>query len=302
MPASGNNENRSAVPTMPAQLFYRSDAALAEGPVWDAGTLWWVDITGKAVFAKRDAETEATRYDVGVEVGALALWQPDHLVLATDQGFQAYDLNRRQLEPWHNPEPELRENRFNDGKCDPRGRFVAGTYHRGAQPGAALYSLGTDGRVQRILAPVTCSNGLAWDEAGTTLYYIDTRTRAVRAFAYDLAQGTISDERVVVTIPPETGLPDGMTIDRTGNLWISLWNGWAVECWDPRTGERRARIELPVARVTSCVFGGPRYDSLFITTARGGLSAEEQARQPRAGSIFCAKPGATGYPAVRFQG
>jgi sugar lactone lactonase YvrE len=124
----------------------------------------------------------------------------------------------------------------------------------------------------------------------------------VRAFYYDPATCSLANERVVIKLPEGPGKPDGMTIDREGNLWIALWNGWAVECWDPRSGECVARVDVPVARVTSCVFGGASHDCLFITTAGSGLSAAERIGQPLAGSIFCVHPGVSGYPAARFQG
>ncbi len=289
--------------TLSAALYYRAAADLGEGPVWDAGTLYWVDITGKAIFAKREDAAQAKHYPVGVEVGSLVLWQDDRVVLATGSGFQSFDLSTGKREPWPNPEEGLADNRFNDGKCDPRGRFVAGTMNRhGVAAQGALYSLNHDRRARRIFGPVSCSNGLAWTEAGTTLYYIDTPSRVVRAFAYELDTGELSAERVVIAIPKGHGSPDGMTIDRAGNLWIGLWDGWAVECWSPSSGQGLARIEVPAARVTSCTFGGAGFDTLFITTARTGLDERALAGQELAGSVFTAHPGASGWAPVHFAG
>ncbi len=294
---------KSPASTLAAQLYFRADALLGEGPVWEVGTLYWVDTTGKVLFAKRDGVVSAQRYDLGLEVGSFALWKDNRLVLGTERGFQAFDLVSRQLEPWANPEPTLPDNRLNDGKCDPRGRFVAGSMNRrGAGDQGALYLLDHDRSVRELYRPVSCSNGLAWSATGTVLYYIDTPTCRVRAFAYDLESGRLSQERVVIEIPQAHGRPDGLSIDRAGNLWIALWDGWAVECWSPVSGRCLARIEVPVARVTSCTFGGEDYDTLFITTARHGLDGAALARQELAGSVFCVRPGVAGYPAVRFQG
>lgn len=283
-----------------AELYYRSDATLGEGPVWDAGVLYWVDISGKAVFAKPDAAARAARYEVGIEVGAFALWRDSRLVIATEDGFQSFDWSTGDREAWADPEAQLPRNRFNDGKCDPRGRFVAGTYNRDGGAKAALYSLGHDRSVRRIFGPVTCSNGLAWSEDGATLYYIDSPTRVVRAFEYDLDTGGLASERVVIEIPKSHGLPDGMTIDRAGNLWIAMWDGWGIECWSPDSGRQLARIELPAARVTSCAFGGRSHETLFITTARSTLDEAALAKQELAGSIFCAHPGVSGYAPTHF--
>ena len=288
--------------TISAALYFQSSGALGEGPVWDRGTLWWVDITGQTIFAKRDNAAAVERFGVGLQVGAFALWHDDQMVLATERGFYGFDPRRRRLEAWTNPEAGVLGNRFNDGKCDPQGRFVAGTMNRGGEPKAALYVLGRDRAVREIYRPVTCSNGLAWSEDGGTLFYIDTPTRVVRAFSYDLATGGLSDERVVIEIPKSHGAPDGMTIDRVGNLWIALWNGWGVECWSPALGQHLARVELPVARVTSCVFGGADYGTMFITTAREGLDAAELGRQDLAGSVFQVRPGVAGFPAMRYEG
>jgi sugar lactone lactonase YvrE len=293
---------RGAIRAIQSELYLCSDAMLGEGPVWDKGTLYWTDITGKRLFVKSDSAASAAQYEVGTEVGAFALCDDEGMALATAQGFQGFNLKTKQLTPWVNPEAEFPDNRFNDGKCDPCGRFVAGTMHRPeAAAQGALYVLDHDRSARKICAPVTCSNGLVWSESGTTFYYIDTPTAVVRAFCYELETGTLGDERVVIEIPAAHGKPDGMTIDRDGNLWIALWEGWGVECWSPVSGKRLARIEVPALRVTSCVFGGARFDTMFITTARIGLDKRELARQDKAGSIFCAKPGVSGYAAVRFR-
>lgn len=285
------------------ELYCRSEASLAEGPVWDAETLYWVDIPGQTIWIKKDFETSARSYPVGLEVGSLCLWKDRRLVLATQQGFQSFDVATAKLEPLAHPETLIPGNRFNDGKCDPRGRFVAGSMDRAGAPGkGALYLLDVNRSVRKIFEPVSCPNGLAWSANGTEFYHVDTPTGVVRSFTYDLDTGGLSAERAAIEIPARHGRPDGMTIDQDGNLWIALWDGWGVECWDPRSGRRLQRIELPTARVTSCVFGGRNYDLLFITTAKHGLDETVLGQQELAGSIFCARCGATGRAPVHFQG
>ena len=299
--AGAKNDSNRSRNSIPAELYFKSGCTLGEGPVWDAGTLYWTDISGKSIFAKRDESKVPEKYELPLEVGCLVPWKNQQLILATEHGFQLFDLGKKLLEPWADPEKGNANVRFNDGKCDPRGRFVAGTISRQRKPEAALYLLDHDRSVRELLRPLTNSNGLAWSEDGKSFYHIDTPTRCVRSYAYDLETGRLTDEQVVTRIPESHGKPDGMTIDRAGNLWIALWGGWGIECWNPVTGEQLARIELPVANVTCCTFGGDNLDTLFITTARQGLDEAALAKQELAGSIFCARPGVSGFPANHFR-
>lgn len=283
-----------------AELFFKSNCTLAEGPVWDDGVFYWTDIIEKTIFTKRDDATSVRKYELPFEVGSFVLWKRDHLVLATENGFYSLNLVTERIEEWEHPEKTLRNNRFNDGKCDLKGRFVAGTLNRLGKPEAALYVLDHDKTVRAIYSPVTCSNGLAWSKNGSVFYHVDTPTRVVRAFNYDLENGGVKNERVIIKIPKSHGKPDGMTIDRNGNLWIALWGGWGVECWSPNDGTQLARIEVPVALVTNCVFGGENCETLFITTARSSLDEKTLDEQPLAGSIFYARPGVRGFQCIHF--
>ena len=144
------------------------------------------------------------------------------------------------------------------------------------------------------------SNGLAWDEAGTTFYYIDTPTKVIRAYDYDLATGAISRERVVVRIADDAGSPDGMTIDQDGMLWVAQYGGWAVRRYNPKTGKEINKIDLPCANVTCCTFGGEKLNTLYITTARQGLSKDELKNQPHAGGVFAVEVQTQGYLPHKF--
>jgi sugar lactone lactonase YvrE len=134
------------------------------------------------------------------------------------------------------------------------------------------------------------------------MYYIDTPTMQVVAFDYDPDSGAISNRRVIITFPPGVGRPDGMTVDAEGRLWIAHWDGHRVSRWDPHEGRLLSEIPLPVARVTSCAFGGPNLDRLYITTARHGGTDEQLSEQPHAGSLFAASPGVAGLPAHEYGG
>ncbi len=286
-----------------ASVYDRTTCQLGEGPVWWQGVLYWVDIVGQTVYALPDGEEQARSFPTGGSVGALVPWEADALLLARGNGFARLDLPSGQLTPLCAPEAHLAGNRMNDGKCDPLGRFIVGSMDLSARPGAgAVYRLDHDLRWEKVQEPMTIPNGLAWDRSGKTLYHIDTPTRQVRAYAYELQGGTWGDSGVVIEIPEGQGFPDGMTMDAEGNLWIALWDGWAVECWSPQTGQKLARIDLPVARPTCPVFGGDRWDRMFITSASAWLSDEERTAQPLAGKVFVAEPGVRGLPPQPFAG
>jgi sugar lactone lactonase YvrE len=198
--------------------------------------------------------------------------------------------------------PEARPGlRFNDGKCDPAGRFWAGTMAYDERPGAgSLYRLEPDARVTRVLDDVGISNGLAWSPDGGTMYYVDSLTRRIDAFSFDPASGAIGDRRVLVSIPPEAGYPDGLTVDTEGGLWVALWGGSALHRYVD--GRLDHVADLPVTRPTNCTFGGDDLDELYVTSATKDLSPGERRVQPLAGAVLRLRPGVRGLPATAFAG
>lgn len=298
---------------MEPKLIVDAKATLGEGPLWDVETqtLLWVDIERGLVHV-HDPAGEADRVvEIGYRVGAIAVTTDDQWMLATEHGFEQWDPvnpeNGRVSRVWLDYiEPGLPDNRFNDGKCDPRGRFVAGTMSMKKTRGAgALHSLERDTKtgeytVQTLVRDVTTSNGTTWSPTGETMYYIDTPTLRVDAFDYDLDTGQVANRRTIIEFAEGVGRPDGMTIDAEGMLWICHWEGARVTRWNPTTGELLQTIPMPVRRVTSCAFGGPDLDRLYITTASVGLSEEELAEQPLAGGLFMIEPGVKGLPMNRF--
>jgi sugar lactone lactonase YvrE len=150
------------------------------------------------------------------------------------------------------------------------------------------------------LSGVRISNGLAWSPDYRTLYYIDTPTRQVMAYDYDLLSGEIANPRLAVSVPAGLGWPDGMTSDAGGRLWVAMWGGAALTVWDPASGALLERIELPAKNVTACAFGGPNLDELYITTARKGLDAAELSAYPLTGGLFRIRTAQTGMPTFVF--
>ncbi len=269
-------------------------SAWGEGPVWHDGRLWHVDIEGHAV-VRFDPQTGVeTAYPVGERVGCLAPRAAGGLLIAGDSGIRAFDPNTATLEPLADPEADLRGlTRFNDGKCDPAGRFWAGTISLRRKPEASLYRLDPGGTITRHLGGLTNSNGLCWSLDSQTMYHIDTPTRQVRAYDFDLQQGALCNPRVVVDMAEWgiEGSPDGMAMDAEGLLWVALCHGGAVIRFDPTTGQPVAKVVVPCVESTSCAFGGETLDSLYITT---GLP--KTGRTQEDGRLYVCHPGVTGAP------
>lgn len=275
-----------------------------EGPVWDGETnsMYWIDIVTGDIHKYHVTAHDLATINVGQKIGAIAKCSSGHLVAAVKTGLYFIDFNNNSHRPIANPEADIPGNRFNDGKCDPSGRFWAGTMDdgNGIKNAGSLYTLEQDLTVKKKYAGLTISNGLAWNNK--TFYLIDTPTQKVMAFDYDDRSGEISNPREVISIPKDDGGPDGMTIDSEGMLWIAHWDGWKVSRWDPKSGLQLDEIRLPVARVTSCIFGGDGLEDLYITTAKVGLTHEELVRQPLAGSLFVIKKsGYKGMPPHIFD-
>jgi sugar lactone lactonase YvrE len=195
------------------------------------------------------------------------------------------------------------EVRMNDGACDPQGRFWAGTMAYDESPGAgSLYRLELDGSCETVLTGLTISNGIGWSPGEDTMYLNDSGTGCVEAFRFDAATGAISERRTLVHVEQPGAVPDGLTVDEDGGIWVALWGGSAVHRYAP-DGSLLTRVEIPVERPTSCAFGGPERSTLFVTTARAGLDDAARARQPDAGLLFSIDGlGVRGLPCQPYRG
>ncbi len=280
-------------------------ALVGEGPIWDAeqGVLYWVDILSSKLYAYNPVTRENRTYEVGQHVGTVVPRVSGGVMLAVYDGFAAFDPATQELTLLANPEADLPGNRFNDGKCDPAGRFWAGSMaysDQGTQ--GSLYRMDTDLSVHKMLGDIAISNGIVWSLDHTTMYYIDSLALTVRAFDYDLATGDIANERVAIRVQEEMGLPDGMAIDAEGMLWVAHFGGSCVRRWDPQTGVVLDKIDLPTAQITACAFGGPDLGTLYITSGANGYTAEDMAREPHAGGLFQVDAGVKGVPTFAFAG
>jgi sugar lactone lactonase YvrE len=295
-------ENYAVTNCEQAELVLDVKADLGEGPVWDAqtGQLVWVDIMADRVNLF-DPSTGVNRpFDVGAPVGSAALRTSGGLILAIQDGFAQLDLTTGQatrLCGFPGSAPLIR---MNDAKCDPQGRLWAGTLSMDMREGAgALYRLDPDGAVSTILPNVTCSNGTDWSLDGQIMYYVDSMTHRIDCFDFDSISGAIANRRTFVEIELDGALPDGLTVDAEGNVWVALWGGSCVHCYNP-AGELLTTVPVPASQSSSCTFGGGDLGDLYITSARTGLTAAQLQHEPLAGGLFRVRPGVKGRPANRF--
>ncbi|MEX0929853.1 MAG: SMP-30/gluconolactonase/LRE family protein [Balneolales bacterium] len=294
-----------AVDSAEALVAFETEAVLGEGPVWDelGNKLYWVDImSGKLFIYDPDRKTN-TACNVGEHVGAFALREKGGIVMATKSGFSFLDIDTLEKTHISNPEAHLTGNRFNDGKCDPQGRFWAGTmaYDQKKEAGS-LYCLQTDGNVELKVPNITISNGLTWNRQGDRFFFIDTPAQHIYAYDYEDATGHIGNPSVIREIDAGEGHPDGMTIDTDDHLWVALYGGSKVMRINPQSGETVFEVHLPVPKVTSCTFGSRDYSELYITTARENMSDEDIRQYPLSGSLFKASLPFKGLPFFRFAG
>jgi sugar lactone lactonase YvrE len=280
------------------QVAAAAPAELGEGPVWDVAgqALVWVDIDRGLVHRRSPGRADVS-VDVGQPVGCAVPRAGGGLALAVRDGFALMNPGASEARLVAPVERERPHTRMNDGACDCRGRFWAGTMSlTGDTRTAALYRLDPDLRLTRVLPGVSVSNGIGWAPDGSVLYHVDSPRHRIDLYDFDPDDGAVAGRRAVIPIAAELGTPDGLTVDAEGGIWVALWGGSAVQRYSPE-GVLEARIELPVANVTSCCFGDRDLGTLYVTTAARGA-----AHEPLAGAVFACRPGVRGVPATPFAG
>src|SRR5690625_4974481 len=258
------------------ELVYYAGNSLLEGPLWDDenNLLYFVSIEDNIIYSLNEETTEIQSYRTESPVGAAVLDGKGHILAAEMDGIYSIDIETKERTFVMQPK-EDDQLRYNDGKLDPKGRFLVGTMGYGEIiEGTANLFLIENGDSKELLSDLTLSNGMGWSKDGQTFYHIDTPTDKVMRYDYDLETGEISNGRTAVEIPGD-GPPDGMYVDIDENIWVAEYGGKQVRKWDPETGEMIAEIPMPVSNVTSCCLGGPDKNYLYITTAHkddGALS------------------------------
>ncbi|MET0554879.1 MAG: SMP-30/gluconolactonase/LRE family protein [Vicinamibacteria bacterium] len=286
------------------ELALAAHAELGEGARWDERSqrLFWVDILQGRVHAFAPADGSCRSWSVGQPVGALGVREAGGLVLALRDGFATLDLGTGALSWIARVEDDRLSQRMNDGRCDAAGRFWAGTMAFDPSPGTgALYRLDAGGRVTTVLSGLTISNGLDWSPDGRALYFVDSGTQRVDLFDFDPVAGALSNRRPFVEVPSAAGMPDGLVVDADGLVWVALWGGGALHRY-ATDGALAEVVTLPVSHPTSCAFGGPDLQDLYVTSATVELTPAALSRQPYAGGLFRLRPGVAGRAGHRFAG
>jgi L-arabinonolactonase len=279
-------------------------ALVGEGPVWDERrqVLWWIDVKQPRLFRYDPQSGENRELALPERVGCIALRENGALIGAFMSGFKWLDPETGAVTPFHDPEPHLPGNRFNDGKCDRRGRLFAGTMdNEEALCTGTLYRLDPDLSVAVMCTEVHLSNGLGWSPDDRLLYYTDSLRRTIWAYDYDLATGAIENRRVFATVPEDAGVPDGLCVDAEGCVWSAHWGGSRLTRYAP-DGRIDRVVRMPVPQPSCPAFGGPDLATLYVTSAAIGMSAEDLAMAPECGGLLALEVGVRGLPTNRFAG
>ncbi|ACK68536.1 SMP-30/Gluconolaconase/LRE domain protein [Gloeothece citriformis PCC 7424] len=287
------------------ELVVETQALLGECPCWDhhKQLLYWVDILNKQLHIYSPQNNTDRIIQLEEYVSCVVPRSSGGVVLGLATGFAALDLDSETVKFLAKPENHPPTNRFNDGKCDPAGRFLAGTMDFEQRENAGfLYTLESNLQIKQLLDHTTVANGMGWSPDYSTLYFIDSPTQTIFAFDYDLDQGTIKNRREAIKIPDGEGFPDGMTTDLEGMIWVALWAGAKVMRWNPNTGELLQTIPIPARNVTSCTFGGQNMNELYITTARQDMNEDDFQKYPQTGSLFKLKTDVVGMTNFEFRG
>jgi sugar lactone lactonase YvrE len=278
------------------EVAVRAEAELGEAPTWDhaSGTLLWVDVLGSEVHRYDPSRDDDAVLEVPQHVGAAKPRSRGGLVLNLRDGVALVDRDgvKTWLVYW------ARDGvRGNDAAVDPAGRLWAGTMRYDEEPGGWLARVEPTGDAKVVLDKVSVSNGIGWSPDATLMYYVDSAERRIDVLDYDRETGAATNRRPLAEVP--RGLPDGLTVDASGAVWVALWGGAALHRYTP-DGALDREIELPVGQPTACCFGGVDFTDLYVTTARVGLG--EGASSELAGSVLVLPGVGEGLPSTAFAG
>lgn len=282
----------------PAEVAHDGRNALGEVPIWSAAerAIWWVDIRAPALYRLTKGSPVPDRFALPDLAGAYALRADGKLIVALKGRLCVFDPETGALETLFAIEPNLNDNRPNEGRCDPQGRFWFGTMVDLARyVGGALYRVERGAKPTRVLGEIHIPNSLCWGPDGKVMYFSDSPTGEIRAFDFDAASGNLTNGRVHVALNAAPGMPDGSTIDTDGYLWNARHGAGCIARFDP-TGRLDTLVELPVSQVTACTFGGDDLNVLYVTSARQRLSDDELAKAPLSGALFSVQTQFRGLP------
>ena len=284
---------------------------IGENPLWDPQDqrLYWMDAPGRAIFRATADGRELTRWEAPTPMGSMVLRRDGGAVVALQKSIQFLDFRSGRFEPIVETEPGQPALHLNDGKVDAQGRFVVGSFdsesYDPAKPGVALstrgtlYRLDTDLSLHAIEGGIACTNGPCFSPDGSRFYLADTMIGTIWAYDWNAAAGTLSNKRRFLLCPPESGMPDGATVDAEGFFWCAFMGSGELRRYAPDGSFDRA-VRLPVLKVTSLTFGGPEHDILYVTSAGAAFPPEDG---PLGGRTFAVRGlGIRGVADPRFAG
>lgn len=284
------------------QVFSRCQSDLGESPVWDAGQamLLFVDISGGRINALDEQGNLTTLHQGNEKTGALALAKTGDLLFTRNASVALLDRKDSSVRQLSGPVTHLPSYRFNDGACDPQGRFVTGLMDEGHSQGTGkLYRYDAALNPRVILENINLPNGLVWSIDGTQIFFVDSVARTIYRAPYAADNRPLEHVSVFARTPDNLGRPDGLAMDVEGGIWVCQFNGACLLRYNAQ-GRLTDTLPMPVPRPTSCCFGGADMRTLFITTARFGMSTSELLAYPQAGDLYRIRLPIAGSPRHRF--
>lgn len=276
---------------------------LGEGPMWHRKTrrLYWVDATNNSYLVLDPSSGKVMRHEVGRFAISIAFCEDGRLLLASDIELAYWEPDSGTIEHIAAAPFDTGAVRFNDGKVDPAGRYFVGAMHRVEdQALGGLYRLAAGGDFSQVEWNIITSNGLGWSPDERKFYYTDSIRKAIYSYDYDRESGAIANRAVLIDSQDDAGVPDGLTVDAEGCIWTARFNGWNVTRYDPQ-GRKMIELKMPVAKPTSCAFGGQDLTDLYVTTARYGLDEPHLRSHPESGDLFVCHTGIRGQAENVFR-
>lgn len=284
------------------ELLLDLQSPLCESPVWNSldSSLYWDDFHDRRIYKYDIGKKDLSYYSLAHKPGSFAFTDRGNIIVAFEKSIGLFDVETKSMFREIQPEKDIIGNHFNDGKCDGVGRFWVGSMTENQiDANARLYAVKPGLEYEIKLEDVRTSNGLCWNMDNTVMYYIDSLKYSVSSFLFDMETGSIYDRKEVVSFSSSEGVPDGMTIDKDGNIWIAHWHGAAISQWDPKCGRCIKKYSVPAYNVTSCCFGGENMDVLFITSARS--STDDLVKYPLSGGIFYLQTDTSGFKSICYK-
>jgi sugar lactone lactonase YvrE len=261
----------------------------------------WVDILENTLYRWDTTSPQPIPTIFPENIGCFGLTTKNNIIAGVRDGIGLFTPSNGNFSYISKPDAQFPDNRFNDGKCTPDGRFIAGTMDMNENaPNGSVYLVDLDQTTKKMISNVTISNGIAWNPDATKMYWIDTPTRTVKVFDYNSMNGSLSNPADFIKVPASLGFPDGMTADKDGRLYICHWGGHCLSIWDGAEGGLLETIDISALNPTSCTFGGPDLNDLYVTSARVGMSPAELQKYPLSGGIFKISTNAEGYKNFKF--